>query len=444
MGVVKPSVPPSGWNSFDCLGSVATEESILANVEVFRERLAPFGYEYVVLDTGWYGLFERDPGARFAFGRHAPDVLLDEFGRLIPAPVNFPNGLVPIIDRAYEYGLKFGIHIMRGVPRKAVSKRLPVLGTNVTAADIADPESICLWCDYNYGIDMDKPGAQEYYDSYIAMLAEWGVDLIKADDIVPYPREIEAVVKAIESSGREMVLSLSPGGEVRFDDLEAYQKASMSRITKDIWDDRTDLAIGFDRWRLAEKSDAPGFYPDLDMIPFGMLSVWRDADQATDPGEDLLHGKGTKRLSRFTPAQKRTFIAQRAISASPLFMGGYLPDTDEASFELLTHPGVLRCNRSCSMGHRLAKRKSWQLWFAPAREPSASDGIVGWFGVFNTSANPLVCDVPLSLIRRAIASEESWRGGMYDLFGDREIPVHNERFRVELSADDVLFAEVRG
>src|SRR3546814_2145833 len=66
-----------------------------------------------------------------------------------------------------------------------------------------------------YGVDMSKPGAQAYYDSVFRQIASWGVDFVKVDDISrPYHRnqpEIEAVRRAIDASGRPMVLSLSPG-----------------------------------------------------------------------------------------------------------------------------------------------------------------------------------------------------------------------------------------
>ena len=53
-------------------------------------------------------------------------------------------------------GLKFGIHIMRGIPRRAVAANLPVEGGVAPAAEIADPKSACRWNTDMYGLDMAK------------------------------------------------------------------------------------------------------------------------------------------------------------------------------------------------------------------------------------------------------------------------------------------------
>ena len=45
----------------------------------------------------------------------------------------------------HNLGLKFGTHVMRGIPRVAVTKNTPIYGTNFTARDAADNTSLCLW-----------------------------------------------------------------------------------------------------------------------------------------------------------------------------------------------------------------------------------------------------------------------------------------------------------
>ena len=46
--------PPMGWNSWDCLGLDATEEQIRAVADYMSENLGQYGWEYVVIDAGWY------------------------------------------------------------------------------------------------------------------------------------------------------------------------------------------------------------------------------------------------------------------------------------------------------------------------------------------------------------------------------------------------------
>jgi alpha-galactosidase len=129
---------------------------------------------------------------------------MDEYGRLTPATNRFPSaaggkGFRPLADYIHAKGLKFGIHIMRGIPRRAVAANLPVFGSKARAAAIADTKSLCPWNTDMYGVDMSKPGAQDYYDSILQLYAQWGVDYIKADDIASpfHGDEIAALHRAI-------------------------------------------------------------------------------------------------------------------------------------------------------------------------------------------------------------------------------------------------------
>ena len=98
---------------------------------------------------------------------------MDEFGRLIPAPNRFPSsangrGFKALADYVHSKGLKFGIHIMRGIACKAVDANLPIAGSKLRAADIANKESICRWNSDMYGVDTTK-GGQDYYDSIVQL-----------------------------------------------------------------------------------------------------------------------------------------------------------------------------------------------------------------------------------------------------------------------------------
>ncbi len=226
-----------GWNSFDSYGVYLSQEDAMANLEAMAAKLKPHGYEYFVIDNGWFGEYALIPGTRVAAEKHAHDVRLNEWGQVMPSRTYFPDGFGPLAKRARELGIKVGVHLMRGIPRKAVELNLPIRGTPWRAADIANqnPADNCTWCQYNYAVDMTKPGAQEWYDGLIRHIADLGVEFIKYDDIVPYPAEVEAVAKAVAKTGKLIVLSLSPGGKVDPAALGSFRRANLLRVTHDIW-----------------------------------------------------------------------------------------------------------------------------------------------------------------------------------------------------------------
>ena len=249
-----------GWNSWDCFGTTVTEAQTRAQADFMARELRPHGWEYIVVDIQWYQPTAQGhdylPGARLEMDAH---------GRLLPAEVKFPSaaggsGFRPLSDFIHGLGLKFGIHLMRGIPRQAVALNTPVLGTKIHAADIADTHSTCAWNPDMFGVDLRKPGAQAYYDSLVALYAEWGVDYLKVDDISrPYDStqrlEIEAIRSAIDRSGRPFVLSLSPGETPLAQGSHVREHANLWRISDDFWDQWPLLLAQFKRL--------------LDWTPFG-------------------------------------------------------------------------------------------------------------------------------------------------------------------------------
>jgi alpha-galactosidase len=266
--------PPMGWNSYDSYGTYAHEQACFDNLKTFAETFKPLGYDYFVIDGGWYIEYELQPGTLFPTTDKGFGINMNEDGYFIPSETYFPNGFTGIADECHKNGVKFGVHFLRGMPRKAVELNTPVKGTKYFARDIVNTNSICPWNKHTYGVDMSKPGAQEYYDGWIQLLADYGIDFIKADDIVSYPDEIAAVQKAIAKCGRPMTLSLSPGGRVLGNEIKLYEKADMLRVTTDVWDTQHDIDECFDAWLTWQYVPVrEGFWFDMDMIPIGELKV---------------------------------------------------------------------------------------------------------------------------------------------------------------------------
>jgi alpha-galactosidase len=420
-----------GWNSFDSYGLHLDEQAALDNLEFFASRLAPHGYQYFVIDGGWYNEYELIPGTLLPRRKEAIDRHLDSDGHYLPSATYFPHGLAPIIERCHELGLRFGLHIMRGIPRKAVALDLPIGGTPYTARDVADTADVCEWSECNYGINIAHPGGQAYYDGWIGLLASWGVDFIKADDITGFPAEIEALSTAIERSGRPILLSLSPGAVTDPRHVEMYRRADTVRITADIWDSREDLDRAFAAWRVWQDIGGDGLWPDLDMLCLGHLLV-RFGNPADNGEQAYEHGRGRERMCLLTPEQQRTFITMRALAASPLFMGGDLPSSDKFTYALLANPHVLECNQNGVVGRLSLERDGMDVWTSPSR-----DGWGGWFGVFNRTKQPQSISLGVGDIGLA---QDATR--LYDAWTANDLGPHGlgDCLVAELASDDVLFA----
>ena len=429
--------PPLGWNSYDSYRGQLNEEEALRNLEIFAKKLAPHGYEYFVIDFGWYSEGACVPGSLRPWGNDAFDYSLDANGFPVGSRTYFPGGINRIADRAHELGVKFGLHMMRGMLRKAWEFNLPVKGTPYRLRDIADTKNLCSWATCTYGVDMTKPGAQEYYDGLIQHLADMGVDFIKYDDVVPYPAEMEAIGKAVAKNKRDIVLSLSPGDDTTPKNKDHYQWGNMLRITSDVWDSHACLDSTFKRWRDWQGSAGPGFWPDMDMLCLGTLAGMIDpatnnARMKMTPEElgcaDL--EKVFFRPCHFTPAQERTFLTQRALCASPLFMGGCLIRTEPRVFDLITNRDVLACNQNGVCGTLQSERKSLDIW----RTPKAGKTGRGWIGIFNRNETEPVTLTPtlkeMGLPDGSYHFRSIWTGESFT--PDKPVTI---------GADDVLFLE---
>ncbi|NML66576.1 Melibiase subfamily [Hymenobacter sp. RP-2-7] len=367
--------PPMGWNSWDCYGPTVTEAETRANADYMARHLKASGWEYVVVDIRWYVGNDTAHG----YNEKNPDWNLDQYGRFVPAPNRFPSaaggkGFKPLADYLHAKGLKFGIHLMRGVPVVAVQRRLPIKGTRLTAADIYTKDGQCQWLHDMYTVVPTRPGAQAYYNSLFELYASWGVDFVKIDDLSePYHAgEIELIRRAIDRTGRKIVFSMSPGETPLADARHAQQHANMWRTVGDFWDSWEQLKEHFAvcaRW-------APyimaGAWPDADMLPLGRLGIRAE--------------RGDDRQSRFTPDEQRTLMTLWSIFRSPLMFGGDLPSTDAATLALLTNPRVLAVHKASTHNRQLFRRGDLVGWVAD--DPRTGDKFLALFNAQDQEQAP--------------------------------------------------------
>ena len=351
--------PPMGWNSFDCFGLSITEAQVKEQAAAQVKLLKPLGYTFFTVDHQWYSPsqkgFQSNPRAVFT---------MDEYGRFLPAPNRFPSseggkGFKPLADYLHSLGLKFGVHLMRGIPRQAVKENCKIKGTNYHASDVANTRSTCPWNQDMYGVDMSKPGAQEYYDSVFEQFAEWGLDFVKVDDLSkPYStREIEAIRKAIDKCGRPIVFSLSPGDTPVQQGAHVKTVGNMWRISDDFWDRWDPLKGMFGRLHNWEPYRTTGSWPDADMLPFGILEFTRK--------------------TRFTKEEQQLCMTLWCIGRSPLILGGDMTKLDEWTLNLLTNKEVIAVNQQSENNRQLFQDGDFYAWTADV--PNSKDKYVALF-----------------------------------------------------------------
>ena len=358
-----------GWNSWDCFGPTVVESEVKQNADYMAERLAAYGWEYVVVDIRWY--VENDKAG--GYNQTNPIYVYDEYGRYTPALNRFPSaadgvGFKALADYVHSKGLKFGIHLMRGLPKVAADKKLPVKGTDgITCDMICNNDSACTWLRDNYKVDCTKPGAQEYYNSCFDMYAQWGVDFVKIDDLArPYHTgEIELIRKAIDQCGRPIVLSISPGETPLGEVDHVKEHANMWRTVDDFWDNWSQLNYQFQVCAKWAPYIAPGTWPDADMLPLGKISI---------RGE-----RGAERWTQFTRDEQYTMMNLWTIFKSPLMFGGHLPENDAATDSLLTNRDVLYMHHYSMSNREVSNRDNLVMWSAD--DPANGDKFVALFNL---------------------------------------------------------------
>jgi alpha-galactosidase len=370
------ATPPMGWNSWNNFGLEITEDEFKKQVNYVAEKLKPFGYNYVIIDAAWYSSHvSADKNSPYHHAKYADhDANIDAYGRLIPAPNKFPNAkgsLKYLADYAHAKGLKFGIHVQRGIPWQAVQEDMPVLGSTFKAKDIANPADLCLWYNAMYGVDVSRKGGQEYYNSIYQLYASWGVDYVKVDDLVmPYHAdEVTAIRKAIERTGRNMVFSGSPGSTSTSVRYHALNNLDMFRVSSDFWDTWPQLKKQFEyakQWAVYTVH-FPGHWADLDMLPVGKIGT-RSGDA------------GGERMTRFTEDEQYTLMTLWSISRSPLIVSNDLLQNNEFTVSLLTNKEVLAVNQQGSKQREVYSTPEVSVWHSVNQQSG-----VQYVAIFNIS-----------------------------------------------------------
>ncbi len=428
--------PPMGWNSWDCYSVSVTEAEVKANADFMAKHLKKHGWEYIIVDLAWYA----PNAAHDNYKKPNIPMVMDEFGRLIPCPVKFPSsangaGLKPLADYVHSLGLKFGIHIMRGIPVHAVNAKTPVKGTAFTADQISYEREQCPWFNSLRTLNFAHPGAQAYYNSIFELYAAWDVDYIKADDLnswhevknsdgsptgngSPYRiDDIEGISHAIKSCGRGMILSLSPGGPETTIINHLRNHANMWRISADFWDEWGSLKKQMERCAIWAPFAIEGHWPDADMLPIGYMPRGESG--------------GQQRKSNFNSQELHTLITLWSMARSPLMIGADLPSTDAETIALLQNDDVVAVNQHSTKNRFIATLNGFIIWRA-----ESIDGRHQYLALFNTNDEAETATVSLSETEMA-----SFSGGK-DLWNRYHPAIEGNTLSIKLAAHDTILYRV--
>ncbi len=414
--------PPMGWNSWDCFGVDVREEEVRENAVFMAKHLKAYGWEYIVVDLGWYA----PEATRHNYKEPKIPMRIDPYGRLMPIEERFPSaaggkGFRPLADYVHSLGLKFGIHIMRGIPWIAVEENTPIKNSMATAAEIANAEDTCLWFNSMYGVNTTVEGGQAYYDSLLELYASWHVDFIKADDLgfwdgdgmmSPYRvDEVEALSQAVFKCDRDIVLSLSPGAAYIGDTNHLRRHAHMWRISCDFWDDWEALKRQFPRCARWASRICTGHWPDADMLPLGQIGIRGEI--------------GTTRQTNFTRNEQYTLMTLWCIFRSPLMFGGHFPGSDPFSIQLITNPEVIAVNQQSRNNREWYRDEEQCIWIAD--DDSGSAKYLALFNLADQERKTIGLDFAQCALDSPVQVRDLWKReemGKYEESFQFELPPH--------------------
>jgi alpha-galactosidase len=425
------TVPPMGWNSYDCWNYAVTESQFMQNAH-YLANLKQYGWQYCVVDFVWWiplnGIYGNNQSGNWNFGK------IDQYGRFLPDTTRFPSsrggrGFKPLADSVHNLGLKFGIHIMRGVPRMAVRSNYTIYNSTYTCSQAANTGSTCPWLDWMYGANNNAAG-QAYFNSIFTLYDSWDVDYVKIDDLSAqtyHAAEVVMYANSIAGVSREIVFSTSPGATPVNQANHVSQYANMWRLVNDFWDvdvngnkNWTDIVNAFnvdESWRATSVQWGQGVWPDVDMLPFGHISLY-------GPRWNPRYS-----LSTLTKGEHRLIYLLWCVNNGPLMWGGNLPDNTNDRFydSLMTNVDAIFINQRGIRARNLrAQNTGTPIWTST----HPTDTTTKFLMLGNTSGSSQTISVTLSTIgiTGTVPVRDAWTGaglGNFTTTFSRTIPSHD-------------------
>jgi hypothetical protein len=391
--------PVLGWSSWSFLRKDPTAAKMKAQALAMQTSgLQKIGYTYVNLDDFWY----QCPGSQ------GPNV--DSYGRWVTDSSRFPsegdaNGIKAVADYIHGLGMKFGIYVTPGISKQAVSKNTSIKGTQYTADQIAEPSI----AEENYNckgmvrINYNRPGAQEYTNSWVDMLAGWGVDYIKIDGMTnSNAADVKAWSTAILQSGRPMVLDVTQGSYTRELAPTLMKYANQWEFAPDV--ECYDCEKGGSSYPLTSWADV--------VKRFDYVAEWQPY---AGPGgfndyDSIEVGNGSN--DGLTPVERQTQMSLWALGSSAFMLGTDLTHLDPQDLEkYLKNDAVVAVDQDSIAAKRIVNNGNQQVF---AKMEPNGDAIVG---LFNTGGKAEKVSVQASAVglpanERGYSLQNLWTGEM--------------------------------
>lgn len=342
------STPLLGWSSWSLTGGHVTgygkswmkASDIEAQSDAMHQKLQSFGYSYINLDAYWY----QQSGSDFA---------VDAFGRWTPDTTRFPN-IAAVGAHIHSNGQKFGLYLVPGIPKLAVSQNTPIQGTTCHAKDIVvQPLTSGNHFNNTYKIDYSKSCAQAYINSIASQLHGWGVDFLKFDGVAPGSGvagfDTRADVKAYNQALNPYHIWLELSSSVSISDISTWQQyANGWRVSGDI-ECYSRCPGSFTAW----SSVSSRFTIAPKWASFAGPGGWNDFD-SVDVGNGSMDG--------LSQTERQTYMTLWAISAVPLYTGDDITKLDSYGLSLLTNNEVIAVDQAGKVATPLSQSSNLQVW----------------------------------------------------------------------------------
>jgi len=303
---------PMGWNSWNSFANIVNSQIVQQQARALVSTgMKEAGYEYVVIDEGWW-LGKRDA---------AGNIVVDPKQWPAIQPGQKDGDMSNIAAYIHSLGLKAGIYTDAG--RDGCSMY---------------PDS---------GPKLLNTGSEGHYEQDFLQFSKWGFDYVKVDwcggakegksGAIQYAQIARAIQNAEKITGRKLYLSICEWGSQN----PWYWGPGVGGVESTIWRTGGDIIppvvetlhdAEHDKRSITAKNvldsfDAglhpeaqhTGYYNDLDMMVMGMRGM--------------------------TDALDRTHLGLWALSSAPLMVGSDLTRLSQATVSLLTNKETIAINK---------------------------------------------------------------------------------------------------